>query len=76
MSGLRIVSTCPDILRAVDHCCAACETDCTEVTRLRMRVRELEREAFRLAVALRESRDLTAFAREELEARWPETRAA
>jgi len=71
---MRLVPTCPNV--PGDHVCAVCESDCDSTTALKMRVRDLEREVLRLAVALRESRGLTAFAHRELEQRFPERRAA
>ena len=58
------------------HTCSVCESDCDRVSYLRLRVRDLERDVLALVVALRESRHLTAFARDELERRFPEGEAA
>jgi hypothetical protein len=74
MTALKLVPVCADVPRG--HCCPICESDCDSTTGLKMQVRHLERLVLDLAFALRESRDLTAFAHRELEQRFPERRAA
>jgi hypothetical protein len=68
MRALQIVPACPNVPR--EHTCPICESDCDSTTELKMRVRHLERLVFQLAFTLRESRDLTAFAHQEIESRF------
>jgi hypothetical protein len=65
-----------DHRRHVDHVCAVCESDCGRVTALRREVVLLENALLVAAYRLREARELRDFAREQIDRRFPEERAA
>ena len=58
-----------------DHCCSVCETTCDSATDLKRRVRALEYDVQRLALALIEERELRGWARGAIEEKFAENGA-